>query len=420
MLKRYKFAVLFALLLFLPMSSLQSSTIDELKDKIQDREKQISDIESEIASYQKTLDETEKKASTLNNEIIIRDTRIKKINADIRLTESNIKKAELVIETLILEILDKEQKITDRKATLAELIRTIHELEGETLIEIFLANEQISDFFGDVEYLQNLDSAIQANLMNLKDLKTILENEKELNEREKSKLSTLRSDFSARKTIEENIKKDKAALLKKTQQEEAKYQQLLDEREKARAEIIAEINEIEEQLRLLIDPSQLPPKGTKVLAWPVEDPFITQGYGYTVFAVKRSDIYQGKGHNGIDFRASIGTPILAVADGVVVDTGNTDLTCLGGSYGKWIVIKHSNNLATVYAHLSLINVKKGQEVKKGESIAYSGDSGYTLGPHLHFTVYAANTLRFAPSPSGRCRYQPYGGPIDPLDYLPSI
>ena len=68
--------------------------------------------------------------------------------------------------------------------------------------------------------------------------------------------------------------------------------------------------------------------------------------------------------------------------------GDTDKSCNGVSYGKWILIRHPNNLSTLYAHLSIIKVLSGQKVDTGQLVGYSGDTGYATGPHLHFGVLA--------------------------------
>lgn len=221
-------------------------------------------------------------------------------------------------------------------------------------------------------------------------------------------------ELKDRKTVQGNARNNRNQLLKITKNEEAEYQKLVREREAKRAEILAEIRSVEDELRLLIDPSSLPAPRSGVLAWPVPNPKVTQRFGRTSFATQ-TDVYGANGHNGIDLRAPVGTPIYAAEDGAIKSTGNSDKACPGGSYGNWIVIDHPTRLATLYAHLSLIRVSPGEEVKKGELVGYSGDTGYTRGPHLHFTVYDARTVELRQSRV--CGILPYGGYLDPLIYL---
>ncbi|MGZ2371363.1 peptidoglycan DD-metalloendopeptidase family protein [Ancylomarina sp. YFZ004] len=89
-----------------------------------------------------------------------------------------------------------------------------------------------------------------------------------------------------------------------------------------------------------------------------------------------------KFHNGIDIAASIGTPVYATADGVV------DITDANGQsgHGKYIVIVHAGDYASRYTHLSKLTVNTKAEVKKGDLIAYVGNTGISTGPHLHFEI----------------------------------
>lgn len=96
------------------------------------------------------------------------------------------------------------------------------------------------------------------------------------------------------------------------------------------------------------------------MRWPVDNVRVTQTFGDTSFS--RSGAYNGKGHNGIDLAASIGTPLKAALSGVVVGTGNTDTVRGCYSFGKWAMIKHGNGLSTMYAHMSQIGVSTGNRL----------------------------------------------------------
>jgi murein DD-endopeptidase MepM/ murein hydrolase activator NlpD len=88
----------------------------------------------------------------------------------------------------------------------------------------------------------------------------------------------------------------------------------------------------------------------------------------------------GRMHEGMDIAASIGESIYAALDGTVTYAGWQE------GYGKFIKLKHSDGLETAYGHCSVINVKVGQSVKKGEKIGEVGNTGKSTGPHLHFEV----------------------------------
>ena len=106
----------------------------------------------------------------------------------------------------------------------------------------------------------------------------------------------------------------------------------------------------------------------------------TSGFGYR----------WGVLHGGIDIANSIGTPILAASDGVVIDCGPT------GGYGNWVKLRHSDGTVTLYGHLSAWNVEVGQRVWAGDQIAKMGNTGNSTGPHLHFEVLLNGTDRVDP------------------------
>lgn len=89
-------------------------------------------------------------------------------------------------------------------------------------------------------------------------------------------------------------------------------------------------------------------------------------------------------HSGLDFAAPVGTPVKAPNNGRVV------LAMYLTSSGNTIIIDHGYNLFTSYSHLDILEVHKGQEVAKGDLIATTGNTGFTTGPHLHFTASVGN------------------------------
>ncbi len=86
-------------------------------------------------------------------------------------------------------------------------------------------------------------------------------------------------------------------------------------------------------------------------------------------------------HKGVDWYVGIGTPVKAAASGTVLRAG------FYSSYGNCVDIRHSDGSMTRYAHLNSVTVSAGQTVSQGDLIAYSGNTGYTTGPHLHFEIW---------------------------------
>ena len=108
----------------------------------------------------------------------------------------------------------------------------------------------------------------------------------------------------------------------------------------------------------------------------------TSGFGYR----------WGVLHAGIDLANSIGTPIHAVSDGVVIDAGPT------AGYGMWVKLRHADGTVTLYGHVNTTMVSVGQRVMAGDQIATMGNRGNSTGPHLHFEVLLGGSQRVDPVP----------------------
>lgn len=112
------------------------------------------------------------------------------------------------------------------------------------------------------------------------------------------------------------------------------------------------------------------------LSSPVEFSRISSGFSMRFHPVLQT----WRAHNGTDFAATTGTPARTVGDGVVEFAG------VQNGFGNVVFVKHRNNMETVYAHLSKINVQAGQTVTQGQTIGLVGATGWATGPHLHFEV----------------------------------
>jgi murein DD-endopeptidase MepM/ murein hydrolase activator NlpD len=112
------------------------------------------------------------------------------------------------------------------------------------------------------------------------------------------------------------------------------------------------------------------------LASPLEFSRVTSGFAMRLHPVLQT----WRQHNGVDYGAPTGTPVRAVGDGVV------DFSGWQNGYGNVVSVRHSNDRTTVYAHLSRVDVRRGQHVEQGMRIGAVGMTGWATGPHLHFEV----------------------------------
>jgi murein DD-endopeptidase MepM/ murein hydrolase activator NlpD len=403
----------------------QSAT--DLQAQIDSSNSQIEKLKAEIAELQTQLNSTTKEKQTLQNAIKALTLNIQKIQKSISLTQAQIKQKDSEIGTLSNNISDTSHKITDSQLQVAESLRQLETLDEQPMLVTLLGGGTLSSFFDSATTLEALRTELQDHIHSLSNLKVDLQEDKTVAESKRKELASLHANLSQQNQGLTVAKGEQTKLLDQTKSKESAYQTQIAQKKALEAKFEADLLNYENQLNLIVNPGSFAKPGAGVLSWPVDAPYITQYFGNTEFATQNAQVYGGKGHNAIDLRASPGTPIKAARGGVVRGTGNTDLTCPGASYGKWIFIDHDNGLSTLYAHLSVISVSEGQNVGVGDVIGFSDTTGYATGPHLHFGVYASSGAKIATFPSKSCAGKNYTMPVadvsaylNPLSYLPAL
>jgi len=398
-----------------------------IQDQIDASNAQIAQLQADIAKLQTQLDSTTKQKQTLQSAVTALNLNIQKLQKSITLTQAQIAQKDQEIGGLTDNISDTSSKIDVSRSQIADSLRDLEVVDEEPLIVTFLGGGTLSSFFDEAATLETLRTDIQDHVHVLSGLKTDLESDKSTAQDKRQDLANLNADLNQQKQGLVIAQQSQTKLLNDTKNQESVYQAQIAQKQAQEAKFESDLLTYEAQLGLSVTPGSLPPSGSGVLHWPLDNIRITQYFGNTDFATKNPQIYNGKGHTGVDLAASPGTPVKAALDGVVLGTGNTDLTCPGASFGKWVFIKHPNGLSTLYAHLSTFAVAQGDHVTTGQVIAYSDTTGYATGPHLHFGVYASSGSEIASFASSSCKGKTYTMPVgdvsaylNPLSYLPAI
>jgi len=417
------------LILFFALSSVffvttHAQNAEQIQSQIKLKNSEIERLEKEIAQYQEQITTVGKEKQTLKKEISVLEISEKKLKTDIQLTQAKIDLAETTIRGLQSEIVTTESKIALNKEAITETLKTIQKYSDDSLVEAMLRYKNLSDYWGKADSLYAFQSSVSESISELGRLHDELQSKREEQQALKNQALSLQNDLRAKAGLVIANKEEQTQILSATENKESEYQKLLADRKSRKEAFESEVRALESQLHLNVDSGAIPSSGPGVLAWPVDNVIITQYFGNTAFATANPQVYSGIGHNGIDLGVGMGTTVKAAASGVVIGTGNTDLVCKDASYGQWVLVKHTNGLTTLYAHLSKIAVSKGQSVGRGETIAYSGNTGYTTGPHLHFTVYASDGVQITTMPSRACGGRSYTLPLadqkaylNPLSFL---
>ena len=203
-------------------------------------------------------------------------------------------------------------------------------------------------------------------------------------ERLQAELESARAEEQAAREQQEAKRAEQQAkvaqaqkLLDQINADAAELNRQLDDEMEGAAEIQAEIARKQKQLEEERRQNNVTIDSETNYLWPLPGYYrLTSLFGYRIHPITG----KAHSHTGIDIPAPGGTPIQACKSGQVVTSA------YHYSYGNYVVIDHGNGYETSYNHLSKINVRKGQQVRRGDIIALSGDTGLSLAPHLHYEV----------------------------------
>lgn len=372
---------------FMPVTTTHAETVDDIKAQIDAHNTKIQNIEAEIAQYQKQLGILGTQHQTLQTAIKSIDVTRQQTASQISATQTRISASNLKLNELSYEIADKEDIIQLDKAALAKSLRDVNAIGEDSLIEQVLGTDSLSDAWTVVDQTADLSRALEAHAQDLGAAKAELTVQHTSVAETKAKLSDLNAQLSSQKKALDIAKSEKDKLLTQTKNQESTYQKLIAQKRAEEASFEAVLFQLASKLQTVGQTVTTPAAGKGVLKWPLDKVTITQLFGKTSDSGR---LYASGTHDGVDFGSPTGTPVRAALVGVVYEVNQGAVqNC---QYGKWVIIKHANGLATLYAHLSSINVTKGQTVATGAVIGNVGMTGYATGPHLHFTVYNSSTL----------------------------
>lgn len=390
---------------------------EDLEARIKEKSDALEKVNQELTKTEEQLQSTQAAKSSLQSELKKMQSNIGQLELGIRADTIASEKLGLEVESLQYDIRDTERTVADKTDAVGHLLRELQQRGNENLLTIFLRNTSLAESVWETQALKNFRAQLAVDIANLASLQEQLQSKLKLVSAKKGDIELHQRTLSSKKSLVEDQKQTRTTVLQQTKNKESEYQKQLAALKEQQEAISDEIADVEEELRMKFDVGLLPAKRPGVFAWPVQmvssggKGRITQHFGEV------SRLYRGKPHNGLDIGAPVGTPVFAAEDGVVSRIDNNDRSAWSKyQYGKYILIRHNNNLTTLYAHLSKYAVQSGQQVKRGDLIGYIGATGYATGAHLHFGAYwsASVQLKSVPPAAGLV---PIGVIVEPEDYL---
>jgi murein DD-endopeptidase MepM/ murein hydrolase activator NlpD len=385
------------LLVVSPLASAQDSAserkqivdgrIGALEQKIQaarEREgvltSQIEVVSDKIAALQADVDAASTRLDELESLLALHQRRLDRLN---RLYE---------LQTRKLVFLQRQHK--EAIGRLSKRLVEIYTSERTSSLAVVLQSGNFSDMLDQLEFLRTISRQDHKVAREVESAKLQMQETRNATRRTRREVAETTRAVAAR-TVEQRAVRDRLAW---SQRELAtarrdKRSTLADVQED-KEEAIGHMRDLQAQSAALaakirsaqsssvVVPGPTGAASAAGFVWPVHG-VLTSGFGWR----------WGRMHEGIDLAVPNGTPVVAAAAGTVIVAG-----WMGG-YGNLVVVDHGGGISTAYGHNTSVTVGVGQQVAQGQLIAYSGNTGHSTGPHVHFEVRIN------------------GGAVDPMGFL---
>ncbi|MDQ1284031.1 MAG: Peptidase protein [Patescibacteria group bacterium] len=399
---KYIFLAIFLLSLssffFLLSSFSKAVDCDDFEGELKD---QCKEKERKAKVYEDLIRLKDKQENALSQQIKAIDQEQQKNESELTLTQAQLEDINKNIIRLESDIAEKEASMKTRKIVLSGLMQAYYEYDQQGLLEVALVEKDFSDIVNQADYTEQSSARVGEVLAEIQKLKNDLVRDKQVLDKKKEENENAKDELARKGLNLQYSENQKQKLLGQTQAEKEKYEELLKS-------IESEIDELEIAKESSVDYSKIPPAKGDYFDYPVSSIRITQAYGKTSF----SKNYASGRHNGVDFAVNK-APIYAAGNGKVIGSGDNGKY----AYGNWIAIDHGDGLVTLYGHLSSKSVSKGDSVKRGGKIGISGNTGFSTGPHLHFSVFVKSSYEVVQSKYVKGLMIPTGASVNPMKYL---
>jgi murein DD-endopeptidase MepM/ murein hydrolase activator NlpD len=363
-------------------------------------------IDQKIGQLRGQIEESEERAAVLTTEISAATSSIRSVQADVDAEQSrlDVLEGELAVHQVRLDRLTALFQLQTRRlhvlreqhaaaaAQLARRVREIYVQEEPDALAFVLEASSFTELLDNVDYLSKIGRQDERIAKQVERAKVGMANARTETGRTRTRVEATTQAIAARTAEQREIRDRLVASRDTLAAARSSKQATLGDIRSDREAFLAEVDALQRQSAALaskIRAAQGSVSGStgsgvsaSGLIWPVNGP-VTSGFGWR----------WGRMHEGIDIAVPSGTPVVASAAGTVIHAG-----WLGG-YGNLVVVDHGNGISTAYAHNSGLSVGVGTSVGQGQVIAYSGNTGHSTGPHVHFEVRVN------------------GGAVDPLGYL---
>ena len=364
-------AVLMAFLMCMQTSVASAASLSEIREQIKQKESQLKEGQS--------------KESDLASQMLDLEKKIQSMQDSINQLDAAISEGEAKLTTLEAELKEAEEKVQVQNDNLGSRLRNMYKNGTIGFVDVLLDSGSFTEFLTNLDMVEKVYSSDKEVLTGLQDAYDEID-------KKKKEVEKLQTELNESKKVAESEKSTLEASKATVEKQKAEISASNTETQKMLDSLKADAAAMSQNAVENGSSSSSSSYTGGAMAWPV--PSVGTSNITSIFGWRTHPIFGvGRGHTGVDIGASYGSSVVAANPGRVIYAG------WYGGYGNCVQIDHGGGVVTLYGHNSSLNVSVGQQVSRGQTIAYIGSTGYSTGPHCHFEVILD------------------GVQVDPLDYI---
>lgn len=368
-----------------------AKTSDEIRDE-------IDELEDEQLEIWMKMDELEAQQS--DNWDSMADMVAQKDNIDqqVNLLNTEIENINQQIRSYALLIAENQTALDEAEAHLEELsarnkarIRAMEEEGKISYWSVLFKANSFMDLIDRLNMMKEIQAADQRRLEEMARAAEEVAQARLVLDAEKAELEVSRQELASAQAVLADKRARADAILTELNSKRRELIALYEEFEMLEAELSQQIADMEEEYTEQKKKEEEANRVPNSEGWvrPCSYTVLTSAYGWRIHPITGRESF----HNGVDLANGTGTPIYAARSGTVT------VATYNGVYGYYVQINHGDGFSSLYGHMTHYIVSPGQSVSAGQLIGYMGSTGWSTGPHLHFTIY----------------YN--GGTVNPMDYI---
>ena len=363
----------------------------------EDLTNQLSNIQQQMTNEANKKSEAEKTIGTVYEQLHAIQIELDTATAELKQVQAERIQLDQDITKTEAELKAAQARLQSREKVFYKRVRDIYINGRLSYLDVVVGSKDFSDFANRMEMLKRILQSDMDLINTIKIEREEIASKKAKLEEDRAKVLELEKVAQEKQNLINQKKAERQAVLERAMNDRDTAERAYNELMASSASITAMLQQrAAERAAAAAAASQgggggggaTWVQGTGQLAAPVNAP-ITSDFGWRIHPIYGTR----RLHAGTDFGVDEGTPVHAADGGVVVEAG-----WISG-YGYTVIIDHGNGMSTLYAHNSDVAVSPGQTVSKGQVVSYSGNTGGSTGPHLHFEVRIN------------------GEPTDPMGYL---